>query len=117
MGTDPMTVAQHLRDRLSGGSDDRLDGDLLGVFAVTRDEAAFAALLARHGPMVLGVCRRLLGHVAAAEGAVGVRLALRDGRPGGDEGPDPRGSSAGPGTKGGTDAPDRPARRGGLGRP
>ena len=33
---------------------------LLERFANTGDEAAFAALVARHGPMVLAVCRRLL---------------------------------------------------------
>jgi RNA polymerase sigma factor (sigma-70 family) len=33
---------------------------LVERFAVGRDEAAFAALVDRHGPMVLGVCRRLL---------------------------------------------------------
>jgi DNA-directed RNA polymerase specialized sigma24 family protein len=37
------------------------DEALVRRFAHTRDEAAFAALLARHGPMVLGVCGRLLG--------------------------------------------------------
>jgi RNA polymerase sigma factor (sigma-70 family) len=40
------------------------DGQLLERFAARRDagaEAAFAALVARHGPMVLGVCRHLLG--------------------------------------------------------
>lgn len=68
MGTDPMSVAQHLRNRLSAWSD-LPDGELLGAFAATRSEAEFAVLLARHGPMVLGVCRRLLGNAADAEDA------------------------------------------------
>src|SRR5262245_12099539 len=36
------------------------DADLLRRFAHDRDETAFAALMRRHGPLVLGVCRRLL---------------------------------------------------------
>jgi RNA polymerase sigma factor (sigma-70 family) len=36
------------------------DGQLLACFIERRDNAAFAALLKRHGPMVWGVCRRLL---------------------------------------------------------
>ncbi|WP_422930434.1 sigma-70 family RNA polymerase sigma factor [Singulisphaera sp. PoT] len=36
------------------------EGQLLERFAKTQDEAAFAAIIARHGPMVLGVCRRVL---------------------------------------------------------
>ena len=36
------------------------EGKLLERYVAARDEVAFAALVARHGPMVLGVCRRIL---------------------------------------------------------
>jgi RNA polymerase sigma factor (sigma-70 family) len=45
------------------------DGQLLGQFVARRDDAAFAALVHRHGPMVLAVCRRVLRHVQDAEDA------------------------------------------------
>src|SRR5262249_26076859 len=48
------------------------DRQLLERFNTTRDatgEAAFAALVSRHGPMVLHVCRQLLGDRPHAEDA------------------------------------------------
>lgn len=47
----------------------RTDAQLLGAFVERRDEVAFECLVRRHGPMVHGVCRRLLGHVQDAEDA------------------------------------------------
>ncbi len=64
------TVIRHLRRAAllqegSGLSDERL----LEMFLSHRDEAAFEALMRRHGPMVLGVCRRVLRNAHDAEDA------------------------------------------------
>ncbi len=45
------------------------DGQLLGYFIEERSEAAFTALVHRHGPLVWGVCRRILAHHQDAEDA------------------------------------------------
>src|SRR5689334_4780900 len=42
---------------------------LLEQYLERRDESAFEALVTRHGPMVLGVCRRMLGGSSEAEDA------------------------------------------------
>jgi RNA polymerase sigma factor (sigma-70 family) len=47
----------------------RPDAQLLERFILQRDEAAFAALVARHGPMVLGTCRAVLHDPDASEDA------------------------------------------------
>jgi RNA polymerase sigma factor (sigma-70 family) len=63
-------VVQYLR-RISVPSeaDDMSDGRLLERFILQRDETAFATLVRRHGPMVIGVCRRILPNVHDIEDA------------------------------------------------
>jgi RNA polymerase sigma factor (sigma-70 family) len=48
---------------------DLSDADLLERFRLRREEAAFTLLVQRHGPMVLAVCRRILGDAHEAEDA------------------------------------------------
>jgi RNA polymerase sigma factor (sigma-70 family) len=63
-------VVQHVRRLVAAKrADDRLDQQLLESFAIERQEAAFTALVQRHGTMVLGVCQRVLNDWHDAEDA------------------------------------------------
>jgi RNA polymerase sigma factor (sigma-70 family) len=65
---EPSTALAQLRKLLAAVRDSRLpDNQLLARFVAERDEAAFAALVKRHGPMVLGVCQSVLRHAQDAE--------------------------------------------------
>ena len=66
--TRPDVVLEHVR-RIAADGAATTDGELLARFATGRDEAAFTALVQRHGPMVLSVCRGILRHEQDAEDA------------------------------------------------
>ncbi len=63
-------ASSELSETGSAGQADNLntpDADLLERFSTRRDDAAFATLVQRHGPMVFGACRRILGNAHSAE--------------------------------------------------
>jgi RNA polymerase sigma factor (sigma-70 family) len=59
----------HSRIGVGTFADQDSDGRLLQRFVAERDQAAFATLMHRHGPMVLGVCRRVLRDANDADDA------------------------------------------------
>jgi RNA polymerase sigma factor (sigma-70 family) len=70
MPTQISEVVRHLRRAVLRQEEDGLtDGQLLGRFIEQRGEAAVAALVRRHGPMVWGTVRRILPNHHDAEDA------------------------------------------------
>lgn len=66
---EPGRVLEHLRQTAPSGDEQDSDSRLIAEFAQRHSESAFAALVRRHGPLVLGVCRRVLRDTHAAEDA------------------------------------------------
>jgi RNA polymerase sigma factor (sigma-70 family) len=71
MATAPTGILlRHLRGLTAArAAEGLLDGQLLERFTRGHEDAAFAALVRRHGPLVLGVCRRVLHDMHDAEDA------------------------------------------------
>jgi hypothetical protein len=65
------TVLRYLRKFVVAEASQALtDRQLLQPFLAARDQAAFAAPVRRHAPLVWGVCRHVLRHEQDAEGAL-----------------------------------------------
>jgi RNA polymerase sigma factor (sigma-70 family) len=63
-------VLGHVQELLAARrADEERDGQLLERFIEQEEEQAFTTLVQRHGPLVLRLCRRLLGHTQDAEDA------------------------------------------------
>src|SRR5262245_10921734 len=66
-GTQASVILRHIRGLAGPG--DLPDRELLERFTAGREGPAFETLVRRYGPMVLGVCRRVLGNLHDAEDA------------------------------------------------
>ena len=62
-------IAGPLARLIPAASDYRSDGELVAAFTDHRDEAAFAELVRRHGPIVRSACRRMLPNPPDADDA------------------------------------------------
>lgn len=69
MADAPLGLVTDYLQRLAAPLAAMSDGQLLARYVRQPDDEAFAVLLRRHGPMVLGVCRRALGPSADADDA------------------------------------------------
>ena len=74
----PLVLAGFHDSRTTAAHVAASDGGLLVRFVAQRDENAFSALVHRHGPLVLGVCRRLLAHRQDAEDAFQATFLVLD---------------------------------------
>jgi len=64
------------REPVKPPTDDATDAELIDHFVTRRDHNAFALLVRRHGPMVFGVCRRVLRDPHDAEEAFQVTFLV-----------------------------------------
>src|SRR5262249_5089926 len=87
----PERLLRHVR-RLAGAATSELAADavLLERFVATRNEPAFTELVRRHGPLVLGVCRRILRDAHHAEDAFQAVWLARPRRAAPTQPPEPR---------------------------
>ncbi|MGE3806980.1 MAG: RNA polymerase sigma factor [Gemmataceae bacterium] len=69
-------MAQQIRQLAGVPASELSDAQLLDGFCSQRDEGVFAALVARHGPMVLNTCRRVVGNEHDADDAFQATFAL-----------------------------------------
>lgn len=75
-GTGDRTLNTRRHSPAAPAADESSDGLLLARFHRDGDETAFALLVQRHGPMVLSVCRRVLGDSPDADDAFQVTFLV-----------------------------------------
>jgi RNA polymerase sigma factor (sigma-70 family) len=80
MAQRPLRSLVGMLRRAAGSEGEPTDGELLRLYYERSDQDAFARLVARHGPLVLGVCRRVVGDHHHAEDAFQATFLVLAGR-------------------------------------